>query len=160
MSWSTRTMSRRTAVTAFGVALLSACSSAGESPAQPSQRPSGEPTGSPPAMALPEPTPYEILPGEVEPRCKDAAVHAVTAALTWRPGERAYDLQSRLTRAGAGPLLAADLETLIDNHLASTVEVVYPQYAGLDDGRKDASVMLVGRQTWRTAAGAEPQTAT
>ncbi|MDP9818452.1 hypothetical protein [Spirilliplanes yamanashiensis] len=83
---------------------------------------------------------------------------AVTAALTWQPGQPARALDDRLRQAGATPSLAPDLYALVDDHLTSTLEVVYPQYGGLGRGRRDASVMIVARQTWRTAAGATPQT--
>ena len=155
MSWSKPTISRRVAVVAIGGALLSACSGDGESPAQPSPQPSAEPAGSPPATTLPKTAPYAVVRAEVEPGCKEAAVQAVTAALTWQPGEQARALPDRLIRAGAMPSLASDLDGLVDDHLASSLEIVYPQYGGLSNGRQDASVILVVRQTWRTVAGAE-----
>lgn len=106
------------------------------------------------AAALPPSTRYRTLPGEVEPACKQTAVRALTAALTWAPGESAGAVRARLTAAGAAPGIAADLAPLMADYLASGLQVVYPQYGGLGPQLRDASVMLVARQVWRPTRGA------
>ena len=155
-----RNIARRTALTVLGVTLVSACRASEEHPRGPTRQPSASPTpvATPAATTLPDVAPYEALPGEVEPHCKDAAAKAITAALTWQPGEPPRALADRLKNVEATPSLVTDLEGLVGDHLASTVKIVYPQYGGLGDRRTDASVMLVARQTWRTSPGAEALT--
>ena len=126
------------------------------------------PTGSPPAVKVPSASAapnrpqrnaaYHVLSGEVEPTCKVAAVAAMSAALTWRPGERGLDLPVRLRRIGCPPALATDMQPLVDDHLSSIVEIIYPQYGGLGDRHTEASVMLVARQTWEPAHGRPAET--
>ena len=155
MSRPERRVRRRTVLGVMGLTLVPGCSAkAPRSTAAPEQ------TGASSAAetTLPHVRPYEVLPGEVEPECKAAAAKAMTAALTWQPGQQAHALKGRLVAAGAAPSLASDLDALIDRHLASTVDVVYPQYGGLSANRRTASIMVVVRQNWRTVAGAPAQT--
>ena len=146
-----RRIRRRTLLAAVGLTLIPGCS--GKAPRDTA---APAPAGTTPSAAttLPSVEPYDVRPGEVEPGCKAAAATALTAALTWQPGQQAHAVQDRLVAAGAAPSLAGDLGVLIGGHLASTVEISYPQYGGLGASRRTASIMVVARQQWRTAPGA------
>lgn len=91
--------------------------------------------------------PYSVLAGEVEPACKDAAVLAVQAAMTWRDGasEPAAAVE-RLKKLGSPPQSVATLTPLLGRSPWSSVEVIYPQYGGLVRDLSSASVMVVGEQ--------------
>jgi hypothetical protein len=148
-----RVLGRRTVLSAFGAAVLSSCGTAKDRPATgPSSATASSARPPSPEATLPGVAAYELPPGEVEPACKTAAVKAISAALTWPSAP----LDDRLRQAGALPSLAEGLTGLVADHFASTVEILYPQYGGLGDSRQDASVILVARQHWLPARGAEP----
>ena len=154
-----RTARRRSVLSAFGAALLSGCSASerggsnavwrSNGPASPQQTP---------VRTLPTISAYAVLSGEVEPGCKSAAAAAITAAFTWPADRQAPPLDERLSRVGAMPSFATGLNGLLMDHFASTLEIRYPQYGGLGDGRKDASIIVVAKQTWLPSASGEPQT--
>jgi len=144
--------SRRAALAALAAAATAACSSgpdagsgsstgspgsssSGTSPAPaPSSSTAGpEPSPAVPAVpAVPAAAPYALLPGEVEPACKQAALDAASAALT---------VDAAAPAADATPL--EPLRALVPTGASTALEVVYPQYGGLDGPRRTASVMLV-----------------
>ncbi len=166
--------SRRAALAALAAAATAACSSrpdgasppgaggassagsAGSSPSGTSPAPtpssssaSPEPLPAVPAFpAVPAAAAYALLPGEVEPACKQAALDAASAALT---------VDAAAPSAASGPL--EPLRALVPTGASTALEVVYPQYGGLDAPRRTASVMLVADllvagATAGTAAGA------
>lgn len=109
----------------------------------------GRTTSVPPApttttpTALPALEPWSAGPGEVLPAVKELATGAVEAAGTWEDGANGVeDLQSRLTGLGIPAALGEAASTLLDGDAAAaSVDVIYPQYAGLTEDR--ASVMVV-----------------
>jgi hypothetical protein len=115
--------------------------------------PAPEPTPEPapvervrPAL-LDDPAAYRVLPGEVEPACKEAAVAFVTAALTLATaGTRGVPADERIRALGQPLAPAGSLAPLLPAGGASALEVVYPQYGGLTERRDTASVMLVADQ--------------
>lgn len=91
--------------------------------------------------------PYTVLPGEVEPGCKIAAVRAVEAALTWRGGASSLTAgQERVTALGLSPDALTTVAPLYDNGAWSSVEITYPQYSGLLPDMMSAGVMVVANQ--------------
>lgn len=144
--------------------LLAACASQPEAPpagppsssAVPPSPPPSAPPGSatPDAPAVPTPVPppldvqpYAVLAGEVEPECKEAAVAAIAAALTWRDG--ASDPASAVARVaelGSPPEVVSTLPPLLGDVPWSSVEITYPQYGGLVADLSSASVMVNAQQ--------------
>jgi hypothetical protein len=92
------------------------------------------------------PEPWSAGTGEVLPAVKELATGAVEAAGTWADGANGVaDLESRLTGLGISADLGEAASTLLDGEAAAaSVDVVYPQYAGLTEDR--ASVMVVAEQ--------------
>ena len=88
-----------------------------------------------------------MLAGEVEPACKEAAVLAVHAALTWRDGaaDPAAAVE-RVTALGSPAEAVATLPPLLGGAPWSSVEVTYPQYGGLVADLGLASVMVNAQQ--------------
>lgn len=136
-------------------AALTACSGSSQAEGGTTDAPNktDDPT---PARRTAEPTPtlnarprYITLAGEVEPRCKEAAVATVAAALTWSPPLSAADAASRIAGVGGnGNSIAKAFRPFLQGHSASTVRVIYPQYGGLSDNVHSASVMVVAEQTY------------
>ncbi|WP_369054702.1 hypothetical protein [Kineococcus terrestris] len=168
-----RRASRRAVLAGLaGAGTLAACSggqapAAQPSPAAPSPTPPPapapppSPTRAPVVLDLPAPEPYVLLPGEVEPGCKEAAVDYVTTALTTGSAQLdpespfldvATALDGRLRAAGLDPAHAAGLLGLLPPAGVSAAGVVYPQYGGLSSGRRTASVILVAEQSLLDAA--------
>ncbi|MFP5335735.1 MAG: hypothetical protein ACLGIV_10520 [Actinomycetes bacterium] len=88
--------------------------------------------------------PYDVLPGEVEPACKVAAVRALEAALTWRDGPVGPDAATRRVHGlGVHADALRPLTRLLDTTAWSSLRVTYPQYGGLLVDRGEASVMIV-----------------
>ncbi len=153
-----------------GVGALAGC----HSPGSPSgDRSSISPSPSPPPAPTPSPTPviprpfpplsdapaYVLVPGEVEPACKQAAVDFLTAVLTTGTVATAeVPLDARLAALGQSAAVAAPLLPLLPQDGASSVEVVYPQYGGLSPDRLDASIMLVADHLVRPADAVRPVT--
>jgi len=144
---------RRTALAAIALPWLASCSAS-----EPGQQQNGiegrtlSANGSPrePVEALPAVAPYALLPGEVLPSCKQAAVDALTAALTWQqPTQGAAQASARLRAVGAAPGIASSMSPLVEDYVASTLQVTYPQYGGLSRDLRTASVMVVATQTFR-----------
>lgn len=101
---------------------------------------------SPPPPTLPPVAPYSVLPGEVEPAVKEAAVSFAEAVFTaTTAGEAATGVEQRLSESGHRPELAAPLLPLLPAEGPSALEVVYPQYAGLTPARDQAGIMLVAQ---------------
>lgn len=121
-------------------------------PAATSPRTTAAPTSSALPPHLPEVTPYQLLAGEVEPACKQAAVTFAETALTTSGRRGDADLAARLARLGLAPGVAASLLPLLAGVGASALRVVYPQYGGLTADRRRASVMLVGEHLTLPAA--------
>lgn len=89
--------------------------------------------------------PYAVLPGEVEPACKVAAVRALEAALTWRDGQAGLAAAQRRVKAlGVENGAVAQLAPLLKEAAWSSLRVTYPQYGGLL--ANSASVMVVCEQ--------------
>lgn len=112
--------------------------------------PAPTPTRTPepiPTPTLPPVPPYTVLPGEVEPGVKQAAVRYVEAALTASATDAGTGLDARLRAAGLDPGAAAPLLPLLSAQGPSTVRVVYPQYGGLTPAKDQASVMLVAEHS-------------
>lgn len=130
---------------------------------------SGSSAGSPllaPLASTPTPTPtptlppvpgYAVLPGEVEPAVKQAAVDFVEAALTAPPGDQGAvaGLDARLTAAGVSPEAATPLRSLLPAAGPSAVRVVYPQYGGLTKEVDRASIMMVAERLFLDDTGPE-----
>jgi len=150
---------------ALPLVALTACSgnswTAGGSP-----EPSNNTDGGAPARttATPTPTPtlsaaprYVPQAGEVEPQCKAAAVAAFAAALTGSPPQSAAAAASRVTTVGGEGRIGKALQPFLQDCVASTVRVIYPQYGGLSDNLDTASVMVVAEQIYLTASDNTPQ---
>ncbi|HZI98575.1 MAG TPA: hypothetical protein VFD41_13725 [Actinomycetales bacterium] len=147
-----RHLSRRGFVTGGLAAVLTGCASMPEQPTPsstttvpPGWTPSPSPEAPPPSPVVVPP--YSVLAGEVEPACKEAAVAAVAAALTWRDGatEPAAAVD-RLEALGSPPAAVATLPPLLGGSPWSSAEIVYPQYGGLVRDLSSASVLVVGEQ--------------
>lgn len=149
--------SRRGFVTAAALALAGCAVSPGgpSTPRKPTRGPAdGVGRGPGPATSSPSRPPvvvdvpaYVLLPGEVEPACKQAAVTAVTAALTWRDaGAGAPAALARLAAVGSPAEAAATLDPLLGPAAWSSLEVTYPQYGGLAADLSAASVMMTATQ--------------
>lgn len=161
---------RRRAVLLGGLAAAGAlvgCTSFSSPLADASSAPS--PTASPPPQpsptpVLPRPLPpmsdvpgYALLPGEVEPACKQVAVDFMTAVMTTGTVATAdVPLDVRIAAIGQPLAAAAPLLPLLPPGGASALEVVYPQYGGLSGDRLDASVMFVADHLVRPADAARP----
>lgn len=148
-------MSRRSALAGLGAATLGLLVTGCTDPSTDSQ---GEPTrgsdrgdGSPPAARgrdAPEPvtvpalSPWTPGPGEVRPEIKVVAARLLEAAGTWDRGGSGNDAAaSRLSAAGFDPDLLAQLSPLLDTGgERATVNILYPQYGGLEAA--SASVMV------------------
>lgn len=140
--------------------LLAACASQPDQPPTAGSTPGSSPssTATPPATPdateLPAPVPapldvapYVVLPGEVEPECKQTAVAAIAAALTWRDGaSHPAAAVARLGALDSPPGAVATLPPLLGAAAWSSVEIVYPQYAGLLADLSSASVMVNAQQ--------------
>lgn len=94
-------------------------------------------------VTLPPPTPYQPLDGEPAPDAKKVASDALQAVGTYDEG--AGTVAGAVQRLGAlGDPAAVDAAAgLLVPDASSTVEIVYPQLAGLTDTQ--ASVMVVAR---------------
>lgn len=91
--------------------------------------------------------PYTVLPGEIEPGCKIAAVRAVEAALTWRGGASSLTAgQERVTALGLFPDALTTVAPLYDNGAWSSIDITYPQYSGLLPDTRSAGIMVVADQ--------------
>lgn len=133
-----------------GLGGLAACSvgepegSNDQAPGSPTeQAPTPDPC-SPQAASLPAVTPWTPAAREVEPACKVAAVSAVTRALT-----RSCD-----EPPPSSPATAA-LRQFVPEVGPSALQVIYPQYGGLTDDRRLASVMLVAEHLTLSADNRE-----
>ncbi|UER54298.1 hypothetical protein HJG43_06805 [Kineosporiaceae bacterium SCSIO 59966] len=156
-------LSRRSLLWASSLGLLAGCSTAGTTApgrtvvpsAAPTSRPrpGGDPTPEPTTPTRPAPPPpvdvppYAVLPGEVEPACKVAAVRALEAALTWRDGPVGPDAaRERVQGLGVHEGALRPLARLLDTTPWSSLKVTYPQYGGLVPEPGEASVMVVCEQ--------------
>lgn len=154
-----RRISRRTALLGGLAALGTAACGTGTPPAP---VPSPAPAPAPPLPPTPSAAPvsqqadsllddvptYTVLPGEVEPACKQAAVAFVTAALTsGTPSTAGLSLARRLDAVGQHAEPAAPLKELLPTAGASGLKIVYPQYGGFTPTPGKASVMVVAEQT-------------
>ena len=123
----------------------------------PEVSPSAAPTVQPVPETDPEPEdttvppvdvqPYTVLPGEMEPECKTAAVRSLETALTWRDGETG--MQAAVDRLAALGITGAATTTLTPALVGerwSSLRVTYPQYGGMLPDRSQASVMVTGTQ--------------
>jgi hypothetical protein len=154
-------LTRRAALGAAVATLMSACTREADSPERLNpERAATTQTPTPlPATDVPRVAPYELLAGEIEPRCKAAAVRAVEAALTWSSeAGGSAGAGARLRRIGQPSALARRFLPLLDGAVASSVTISYPQYGGLSDDRSKASVMIPAEQRLRDRPGAEPTT--
>lgn len=122
--------------------------SASPSSSSPTADDAPEPTETAPAVPAPlDVPPYTVLAGEVEPECKQAAVAAIAAALTWRDGASGPAAAvSRVGALGSPPEAVATLPALMGTAPWSSVEVTYPQYGGLVADPGSASVMVNAQQ--------------
>jgi len=93
----------------------------------------------------------------VRPDCKEAAVAAVAAALTWSPAQSAASAASRVETVGGEGGIAMALRPFLEDHAASNVRVIYPQYGGLSDTARTASVMVLAEQTYLAARERTPR---
>lgn len=92
-----------------------------------------------PDTALPETTPWRPGPGEPQPEVKQTASEFIETAGTWVGGAGA---RGTLLAAGIPAEVATTAAPLeAQDAVASTVEVVYPQYGGLTGDR--AAVMIL-----------------
>lgn len=154
-------LSRRFLLQASSLALLAGCSTAGSSDPErtavpgpatsPGLRPDtpgrSEPIEPPTLLPPVDIQPYAVLPGEVEPACKLAAVRAIEAALTWRDGPPGPDaVRQRVQGLGVHDGALSPLTRLLEATRWSSLEVTYPQYGGLLLERGEASVMVVCEQ--------------
>lgn len=145
---------RRTALVALTLPWVAGCSALYVPPGRSGGATANRPTTDAPPTPLPTPPPYVILPGELQPSAKQAAVDAVTAVLTWGRDDDPAGGATRLAAVGAAPGIAANLQRLTGANSESTLKILYPQYAGLPADLRTASVMVVATQTYRTAGQA------
>jgi len=101
-----------------------------------------------PVPVLPErPEPFAVLPGEVLPACKQAAVDFLVAAMSFEDGGRDDDaLALRLEPTGQTLQAAQPLVGLLPSSGPGALQVRYAQYGGLSEGEDSASQMVVGEQ--------------
>ncbi|WP_225846592.1 hypothetical protein [Streptomyces sp. HPF1205] len=149
------TVGRRTLL--LGAALCCAgCSGGGTHPAPTASPATHSPAGRPssgPLPPLPAAAPWRPGPGELQPAAKLAAVEAVEALGTWRPGQAGpAHAAARLTALGVPAARAARLArqtgSLAPAADEAVVQVIDAQYGGLLSG--SASVLVVCAQTTRT----------
>lgn len=136
---------RRAVLAAGALPLLAACSTTWRSrddtqgPASSSRSPAPTPARWEPSDA------YRALPGEVMPSCKRAATRALERVLSWGPHEIAVSPAAVPDRMTAR--FVREAHTYAGNHLASRISVTYPQYGGLSDDNRRASLIIAGTQT-------------
>lgn len=109
-----------------------------------------------PVAVLPEqPEPWSVLPGEVLPACKQAAVDFLVAAMSFDDRGRDDDaLAERMAPTGQSPEVALPLLGLLPGEGPGALQVLYPQYGGLTPAEDRASQMVVGDQLLLDADGA------
>lgn len=92
---------------------------------------------------LAAPARYVPVTGEPEPEAKTIAADVLQAVGTYEVGDAVAGLTGRA--AGfADPATVAGATALLDDAVASSIEIVYPQLGGLTD--TEAAIMLVYRQ--------------
>lgn len=150
---------RRTALALLALPWLAGC--VANDPARPRSTDRADPPATTPApattgpspddspAALPAVAPYVVLPGEMLPDCKQTAADVLTAALTWQQPAGGAQAPTRLRSVGGAAGVASGLAPLIEDHDASTVQISYPQYGGLSNNLRSASVMVVATQVFR-----------
>ena len=118
---------------------LAAC---GAKVAADAPRSQGSAAATTPPPTLPPVAPYALLPGEVEPAAKEAAVRFLEAALT----VSADAGQAPQATATLDPAVAKPLADKLPSSGPSAVEIIYPQYGGLTTARDLACVMVTAEQ--------------
>lgn len=165
-------LSRRSLLWAAAASTLAGCAT--PRPPQPPQSATGSPSsasstgatspgGTPSSQAAPpvDVEPYAVLPGEVEPACKLAAVRALEAALTWRDGASGLEAaQERLVALGVPATAPASLAPLLEDGAWSSLRITYPQYGGLLADTSEASVMIAAERLSAVDAGRSPESLT
>ena len=127
----------------------------------PSRPPSPSPSPSPLPSPSPSPTPAALPPvlrwrpgkGEPLPQLKQVAADFVQELCTRVPGQ---PVSAVLAGRGLEAPRHLALGALLEEGVASTGEVVYPQFGGLDplaEGARTASVMVVVRHRLLAASG-------
>lgn len=121
----------------------SSSSSAGPAPAPSVEAPA------PATPALPASTVWRAGPGEPQPEIKETASAFIETAGTWTRGAGAV---ASLRAAGVAPEVAGTATALeAPGAVASTVQVIYPQYGGLVTDR--AAVMILFDQNLQLPDG-------
>jgi hypothetical protein len=108
-----------------------------------------------PVGVLPEqPEPWTVLPGEVLPACKQAAVDFLVAAMSFDDRGRDDDaLAERMAPTGQSPEVALPLLGVLPGEGPGALEIRYAQYGGLSPAEDRASQMVVGDQLLLDADG-------
>lgn len=138
-------LTRRAVLALPALPVLAACSPAAR------QLP-GNGGGSATSTPSPTPTPwraaasYKVLSGEIAPQAKRTGVRYLEAALNWAPGEAPLSGLDTLPKISSR--LRSDLQGLAGDHVASTVSISYPQYGGLPEDQRSASLIIVATQTF------------
>ncbi|MBE1533077.1 hypothetical protein [Actinomadura algeriensis] len=125
----------------LAVLLLLWTSGCGRPPRDAARSPS--PPTSPRTPALPRFTPYEVASGEPAPEVKRAAVRFLEALAHGPGGAGPAAIRGRLAAAGQPTGPADDVAPLLVGADATAVDIVYPQFGGLEPTK--ASVMAVVR---------------
>lgn len=92
---------------------------------------------------LAAPAAYVPVAGEPVPEAKSMAADVLQAVGTYEVGDAVAGLTGRMTGL-VDPVAVEGAAALLDDAVASSVEIVYPQLGGLTD--TEAAVMLVYRQ--------------
>lgn len=102
----------------------------------------------PAALSLPEqPEPWTVLPGEVRPASKQAAVDFLVAVMSFDDRGREDDtLAARLEPLQASPMAARPLLGFLPGSGPSALAVRYAQWGGLSPAEDSASQMVVADQ--------------
>lgn len=131
---------------------LAACSaSAGESPRTPSTAsPTSQTTATVP-LPLPLPPPWKASPAEPAPDIKKAAARMIQVLGTYAKGGGSLAATRRRLRSNdQEPAIANAATALLDADARGTVDIIYPELAGL--AATEASVLVVARFTTKTSS--------
>lgn len=149
-------LTRRAVLALPAVPLLAACSTVAR-PLGGNAGGSGTGTPSPTPTPWRAAAPYKVLTGEIAPDAKRTGVRYLEAALSWAPGETPLSGLDALPAVSAR--LRSDLQALAGTYVASKVSISYPQYGGLPEDKRSASLIIVATQTYAATADLRTQDA-